>query len=171
MKKTQTHMPYGFIIGLILVVINAVMVVTKMNLNPKMQWIGFVGYAFFLGGLIMNASAFSKANDTDITFGQAFGSCFKASAIVAIVLTAWVLLSIFIFPNMIPDMLEMARTKMAEGGKLSEEQIEMAMSYTRKSFKLLMIAGTVFGTLIMGAIFSLIAAAVAKKNPRTAYPA
>ena len=171
MERKQTHIPYGFIIGLILVVINAVMVVTKMNLDPSKQFIGFIGYAVFLGGLIMNANAYSKANSQDVTFGQAFGSCFKASAIVAILVTAWALLSMFIFPNMVPDMLEMARQKMEEQGKLSGEQIDMAMEYTRKSFKILLIAGAVFGTLIMGAIFSLIAAAIAKKNPRPAYPA
>lgn len=163
-------MPFGFIIGLILIVINAVMVVTKMNLDPKMQWMGFVGYAFFLGGLIMNAAAFSKANDQDITFGQAFGSCFKATAIVTILLTAWGLISTLIFPNMVPDLLEMVHNKMLEGGKMSEEQVDTAMEFTRKSFKLFMIAGTVFGTLAMGALFSLIAAATAKKNPRPVFP-
>ena len=169
MERKQTHIMYGLIIGLLMVVLNAVMVVTKMNLNPKMQYIGFIGYAIFLVGLIMNASAYSKANNADVTFGQAFGSCFKASAIVAIVVTVWAVASTYIFPSMIPDMIEMTRAKMVEQGKLSEEQIEMAMNITRKSFKLFMIAGAVFGTMIMGAIFSLIAAAVAKKNPQPIY--
>lgn len=159
-------MMYGFITGLIMIVISAAMVATKMNLDPKMQWIGSTGYLVFFVGLIMNAMAFSKANNQDITFGQAFSSCFKASAIVALVVTAWALLSLVVFPNMERDMLEMTHQKLTEQGKLSEEQIETAMGWTKKLFKVSMIAGAVFMTMFVGALFSLIAAAVAKKNPR-----
>lgn len=160
---------YGFITGLIMIVIRAAMVTTKMNLDPKMQWIGSIAYVVFLIGLLMNASAFSKANNLDVTFGQAFSSCFKASAIVALVVTAWSLLSLVIFPNLERDMLEMTHQELIKQGKLSEEQIETAMGWTKKLFKVSTIAGVVFLTMFVGALFSLIAAAVAKKNPKPAY--
>lgn len=166
MERKQTHFIYGFIIGLIMVVINAVMVVTKINLDPALASIGYLGFAIFLAGIIMNANAFSKANHADVTFGQVFGSGFKATAIVTIIVTLWAVASTYIFPSMIPDMLEMAHDKMVKQGKLSDEQIEMAMNFTRKSFKTFMISGTMIMSLILGAIFSLIAAAVAKKNPQ-----
>jgi hypothetical protein len=169
MKKTQTHIMYGFVTGLIMIAINAAMVVGKLSFNPKTQWIGLIAYAVFLGGLIMNAMAFSKANNEDITFGQAFSSCFKATAIIAIVCTAWALLSLVIFPNMETEMIELTRRKLIEQGKVSEDQIETIMSMTRKMFKVSLIAGAVFGTMILGALFSLIAAAVAKKNPQPVY--
>lgn len=168
MQKKQTHLTYGLVIGLAMIVVNAVLLVTKLNTNPLL---GFLGFAVFIAGIIMNAIAYSKANDADITFGQAFSSCFKATAIVAIVTVAWSLISLMIFPNMMEESIEKARLDMVSKGQMSEEQIEMALGYTRKFFKPLMIAGALFGTLFAGAIFSLIGAAVAKKNPKPVYEA
>ena len=53
---------------------------------------------------------------------------------------------------------------MAKNPKMTEEQINMALDMTRKYFNVFMVAGIVFGTLFIGAIFSLIGAAVAKKK-------
>ena len=166
MNKKQTHLAYGFITGLVTVVISAVLLVTKMNTN---KYLSFIGFAVFLVGIIMNGIAFSKANNADVTFGQVFGSCFKATAIVALVSVAWAVISIFVFPNMVDENIDKARADMVAQGKMSEEQIEMAMGMTKKFFKPLMIGGAVFGTLLFGVIFSLIGAAVAKKNPQPVY--
>ena len=167
MERKQTHMPYGFITAIAMVIVNVILMLTKMNMNPALQWLGFV---VFLVGIIMNSMAYSKANDANVTFGQVFGSNFKATAIIAIVTIAWGFISLYVFPNMMDDAVEQARAKMAEKGNMSDEQIETALGYTRKFFKPLMVAGALFGTLFFGAIFSLIGAAVAKKNPQQVYP-
>lgn len=167
MERKQTHIAYGFITAVAMILVNVILVVTKMNMKPGVQWLGFVP---FLIGIIMNANAYSKANNGSVTFGQVFGSCFKATAIIAIVSVAWGFASMYIFPNMMDEAMEQARAKMAQNKDLSEEQIEQAMGYTRKFFKPLMVAGALFGTLFFGAIFSLIGAAVAKKNPQQVYP-
>jgi len=54
---------------------------------------------------------------------------------------------------------------------MTEEQINMAMSFTEKYFSVFMLAGTIFGTLIAGAIASLIGAAFARKEGKSAPPA
>jgi hypothetical protein len=161
-KKKQTHIAYGFITALVAVIVNVILEVAKLSDKPAFQWLGML---ILLIGLILNAQAYSKANDANITFGQAFGSCFKATAIVALVVTAWVLIAFMVFPNMETRMLEKAQNDMMNK-KMSEEQIDMAMKITRKYFKVFAVGGALFGTLAFGAIFSLIAAAIAKKNPR-----
>jgi len=168
MQRKQTHLTYGLIIGIAMIVVNAILLVTKLNTNPVL---GMLGFVVFLVGIIMNGMAYSKANDADITFGQAFSSCFKATAVVALITVAWSLISLMIFPNMMEDAIEKARADMLAKGQLPEEQIEVALGYTRKFFKPLMIAGALFGTLFAGAIFSLIGAAIAKKNPQPVYEA
>jgi hypothetical protein len=110
--------------------------------------------------------AFSKANNADITFGQAFGSGFRATAIVAIVMVAWSFISLMIFPDIYDRAIEKAQNDMSNKGEMSEEQMDMAINFTKKYFKVLMVAGALFGTLVMGAIFSLVGAAIAKKAPR-----
>ncbi len=161
-KKVQTHIPYGFITALAMIVLFAILEVAKLSENKGVQ---FIGWIVFLGGLILNARAFSKANDADITFGQAFGSCFKASAIIAIVLFAWTFIMFMVFPSMETRILDKAQEGMMNG-KMSEEQVDKAMTMTRKFFKIFAAGGTLIFTLIEGAIFSLIAAAIAKKQPR-----
>lgn len=160
--KKQTHIPYGFITALAMIIVGVILEVAKLNMNPAIQWLGMLP---FLIGIILNAQAFSKANDADITFGQAFGSGFKASAIVAICMVAWSLISLMIFPDIQTRAIDKAQTDMMKKG-MSEEQIDMAIGMTRKYFKVFAVGGALLGTLFMGAIFSLIGAAIAKKQPR-----
>lgn len=158
----QTHIPYGFITALAMIIIGVVLEVAKLTYKPGVQWIGM---AVFLGGIIMNAFAFSKANAAQVTFGQVFGSGFKATAIIAIVMFAWSFIVPMLFPDIYERGLEKTRADMAANPKLSEEQVETAMNMTRKYFKPLLHAGALFGTLIGGLVFSLIGAALAKKTP------
>jgi hypothetical protein len=162
-KKVQTHIPYGFVTALALILIAVILEVLNLNDTPGMQWLG---YAIMIVGLILNAQAFSKANAADITFGQAFSSGFKASAIMAIVMFVWSFILPLVFPGIYERMMEKAQEQMSQESKMTEEQIEAAMGYTKKFFGLLIHAGALFGTLIAGLLFSLIAAAIAKKNLR-----
>ena len=167
MTKKQTHIPYGFITGLAMIVVGVIFQVMKMSTTPWAQWLPMV---VLLTGVILNAQAFSKANDADITFGQAFGSCFKATAIIAIVMVAWSFIALLIFPQIYTQAMEKIQTDM-DGKHVSEEQADMAINMTKKYFKVFMVAGALFGTLLAGALASLIGAAVAKKSPRPQFDA
>jgi len=124
MEKKQIHIPYGFIIGIIMVVIYLTLYVTGIIYKPGMQWISWLAYVPFLIGIILNANAYSKANNADITFGNAFGSCFKASMIVAIVIVAYSITTIYIFPDMKDKMLEMQRAQLAKSPQMTDELCE-----------------------------------------------
>lgn len=161
MKLKQTHVMYGFITVLAMIIVNVALYVSGLAFQP---WAQYVSYIPFLIGLILNANAFSKANDHYVTFGNVFGSGFKATALIILCLLVWSFLSMYlIFPDMKAKAMEMAQEGMVKRG-LSDEQIEKGMEMMKKSFNLFMVAGVVFGTLIVGAIFSLIAAAIAKKK-------
>ena len=162
-SKKQTHIPYGFVTALAMIVIGVILEVTKLSDKPGTQ---LVGMAVFLAGIILNAQAYSKANNADVTFGQVFGSGFKASAIIAIVMVGWSFIALMIFPAIYDRALEKAHTDMAKNPRMTEEQIDTAINFTKKYFKILMVAGALFGTLVMGAVASLIGAAFAKKAPR-----
>ncbi len=160
MQLKQTHKQYGLITGLAIVVIGLILYVADLSFE---SWAQYVMYVPFLVGLIINANAFSKANDGYVTFGKTFSSCFKAAAIATLLVLAWSFLSLYLFPDTIEKGMEAARNSMAEQG-MSDEQIEQSMSMARKYFKVFMIGGVVFWYMFVGAIFSLIAAAIAKKK-------
>lgn len=162
MEKKQTHIVYGFVTGIIMVVVGLVLYVT--GLAFKSQAMSYVSQIPFLVGIIVNAMAYSKANDGFVTFGNVFGSCFKMSMIVALVMMVWSFISMFVFPEMKDKALTMMQEQMAKNPKVTDEQVEMSVNMMKKNWNVFMIAGAVFGTLFYGAIFSLIGGAVAKKN-------
>lgn len=166
-QLVQTHKTYGLITGLIIVVLSAVVYVANLQ---QASWIQWVLYAVFLGGLIMNANAFSKANGGAVSFGQLFSSGFKATAIIVLLVVVWVVLSVYIFPDMKEKALELARQQMEKDGKLDEEMMDKALAISRNNFTTFLVMGSLFGYLVMGCIFSLIAAAVTPKNKRPLTP-
>lgn len=153
-------MMYGFITALAIIIVNLILYITG---NAFRSWSQYISYIPFLLGIILNANAFSKANDNFVSFGNVFRSCFKASAIITLCVLAWSFISLAIFPDIVEKAMEMAREGMVKRG-MSDEQIEKGMGFMAKSFKLFMAMGVIFWEMLMGAIFSLIGAAVAKKK-------
>lgn len=161
MKNSKNiHLTYGLVTALAMIVINVVLYVAGMAFKSGM---GNIQYGIMLIGIILNAVAFSKMNDGYVTFGQVFASCFKACAIITLILLVWGFVSNLIFPEMQEKGLEMAREKMTEKG-MTDEQIQQGIDMTQKYFKLFMVAGIVFATMFAGAVFSVIGAAIAKKK-------
>ncbi len=161
MEKKNQHIMYGFIAGVAMVVINLVLYLTGMSFKPGAQYISSIP---FLICIILNAIAFSKANDGFVTFGNVFGNCFKASMIVTLIIVGWSVISMFVFPEMKDKALNMAEEQMKKNPQVTDEQIDMAMGITKKYWNTFLIAGAIFGTLIYGVIFSLIGAIVAQKK-------
>jgi hypothetical protein len=124
----------------------------------------YLAYVPFLVGVIMAGMAFSKANDGFVSFGNVFGSCFKAAMIVTIIVVLWSVATVYLFPDLKDKAIEAAREKMLQDKKTTDEQIETILNVTRKYWTPIMIGGALLGTLFYGAIFSLIGAAAAKKN-------
>ena len=165
MEKKQTHIMYGFITGILMAIVSLVIYLTGLSFKPGMDYIQYVAYIPFLVGTILNAGAYSKANDGYVTFGNVFGSCFKAAMLVTLVIIAWSIISVFAFPDMKEKALNIARDKMANGNqKMTDEQMDMALNLTKKYFTAFMIAGVIFGTLFYGVIFSLIGGLIAQKK-------
>jgi len=162
MEKKQTHIAYGLVTGLIMVIISLVLYLT--GLMFKGNYISTISMLPFLIAAILNAIAYSKANGGFVTFGNVFGSSFKMSMIVALVLVAWNIVALFAFPEMKEKIWEMSRETLAKNPKITDEQIEMSMNMTKKFWNVIAVGGAIFGTLFYGAIFSLIGAAIAKKN-------
>ncbi len=131
-----------------------------------MSALSFVNYAIFIGGLVYGAVLYSNQNGHNVTFGNLFAHGFKTTAVVIVITSVYTILAFkVIFPDMLEKVLDLSKKKMIENPKMTDEMVEQAMTMTRKFFIPFALGGAIIGTGILGAIGSLIGAAVAKKNP------
>lgn len=154
----------GLIIGLALGLISIVMQLTIKDF-AKMQQVGYVSYLVIIGGIVWACYKYGQDMQGRVTFGNVFAHGFQTTAVMTIIGLVFTILMLFVlFPDMKEKMLEVARADMEKQGKMSESDIDNAMEMTRKMFTPFLIAGSVVGNLILGAIGALIGAGIAKKG-------
>jgi len=162
-KKITTHVTKGLIIGLIAVVIGVAAYIAALDMQSWYRWVSTLIVCI---GIIWACISYAQQLDGMVTFGNVFAHGFKTSVVVALIIVVYfVLATTVIFPDMKERAMEAARQQMEKDGKLSEDQINQGLDIAKKFFMVFGIGGTIVGTLIAGAIASLIGAAIAKKKP------
>lgn len=161
--KQTTPAMQGLIIALILIAFG---LITHFAGLSTMKSLGYIQYAILGGGLIWCCITYAKQNDGNVTFGNTFAHGFKVTAAATGIFAVYTFLALkFITPEIVDIALDQARTAMLEQKKMSDSDINDAINMSRKFFMPFAIAGIIVMFLIFGCIFSLIGAAVAKKNP------
>ncbi len=164
MEQTiTTSSTKGIVISLILIVI--ALVTYFLNLDPEGSS-RYVSFGIFIVGIILSINIYGKQIDHNATFGNYFAHGFKVAALVTAIMVIYIIIFVYLFPDVKEKGMEAARKSMEEKGNLSQEQINQGMDITKRFFMVFIIAGTLLGYLIFGAIASLIGAGITKKNPR-----
>lgn len=162
-KPVTSHLTKGFIIVLIMVVLDLIAGFAKIKYETWFTWIPTI---ILCVALIWACISYANQMNNAVTFGNVFAHGFKTSAVVACIMVLYTLLSIFvIFPETKEVAIEKAREQMEKNPDMPESAIEQGIEMTRRLFVPFAIGASLLGTLIVGAIASLIGAAVAKKNP------
>jgi hypothetical protein len=162
-NQVTTHIVKGLILSVISIAFSIVVYVFNLY---DMSALSFVNYAIFIGGLVYGAVLYSNQNGHNVTFGNLFAHGFKTTAVVIVITSVYTILAFkVLFPDMLEKVLDLSKKKMLENPKMTDEMVDQAMSMTRKFFIPFALGGAVIGTGILGAIGSLIGAAIAKKNP------
>jgi len=162
-KQITSHIIKGAILGGISILFSIIIYVFNLYTT---QWLNWLSYAILIGGIIYGNVLFANQNDNNVTFGNIFAHGFKTTAVIIIITVIYTLLALYVlFPDMVEKIIEMSRVEMEKNPKLTDEMIEQGITMTRKLFLPFAIAGAIFGTGFLGALGSLIGAAVAKKNP------
>jgi len=160
-NKIMSPQLKGIIISLIIIVIGIAGYFTNLAYENWYNWV--VNCILFIA-IIFACIHYANQKNGYVTFGNVFGHGFKVSAVVAIILLIYTILSMTVlFPEAKEKIFEMQTTKMEERG-MTQDQIDTAMNMVKKYFMLFLILGVILGTIIFGCIASLIGAAVAKKN-------
>lgn len=153
----------GLLISLVLIVFGLVLYFSGLG---KQQNVQFLQYVILGGGIIWACIDYAKKLEGNVTFGNTFAHGFKVTAAITAIIAVYTFIALkFIMPEMLDYTLEQARKGMAENKQMNAEQIDQALEMTKKFFIPFAIAGVIVAFLIFGVIFSLIGAAVAKKNP------
>lgn len=165
-KKATSPAVKGVIIALILIVFSLIIQFLNLSRNKGFSSVQFI---ILIGGIIWSGVSFAKQMQGNVSFGNIFSHAFKTAAAVTAIMVVYAIISIkFISPETMEIALQEARSGM-EAKNMSDDQVDQALSFTRKFFVPLTAGGILLSFLIMGVIGSVISAAVAKKNPQTPF--
>lgn len=165
-RKPVSHVSAGLIIAALLVVF--AIIVQFMGLAQN-QALGLLQYALIIGGLVYFVTQWGKAHNYTLSFGNLFAYGFKATAVFTIINIVFLIIFFLLFPEMKEKSFEMMRETMEKNPKMSEEQIDQAIDFTQRFFWVGLIGGTMFGLVLVGALGSLIGAAVTRKRPNNPF--
>ena len=160
MKSTMTS---GAILGAALVIYTLILYMTNLTYSTGL---GYVSYLIMIGGIVLGIKNFrDQEQEGFISYGRALGVGMLTVMFASIIMAVFVyILYTIIDPGLVEKGIEIARNKMA-GKNLSDDQIEMAINMTKKFMTpTFMVIGTIIGYAFFGLIFSLVVAAVMKKD-------
>jgi uncharacterized membrane protein len=161
-KTITTTTTKGLLIGLVLVVISIATYLSGIDVNSPVKYLSFI---IFIAGILWSISNYGKQIDYNSTFGNYFSHGFKISALVTLIMIAFIVLLFFIFPEQKEKALEESKKAMQAQKNLTDEQINTYLQTVSKFYNVIAIGFTLFSYLFIGAIASLIGAAITKKQP------
>jgi len=161
-QKPITH----FIAGIILAAVQIILTLVTMSTGVKQGGAsGWISWFLLILGLVLFVNMYGKANNYQLSFGNLFGYGFKATAIAMLLVIAFTVLIFVAMPDMKEKIFEEARRGMEEQNKLSDADIEKGMEFMEKFFYVFMVGGILLSYAILGAVGSLIGAAITKRRP------
>ena len=157
---------YGGIAAMIGIAIGLIMYMADM-VDPSDSTISSIVQLLVFVGAIVLAIKEHREDDLGgyISFGRAFTVGILTTLFLAVINAIWTYIFMgFIAPDMVDMIMEAQMQAMADSG-MGEDEIEQAMEITKGFMSPGMISVmSIFGSLFMGAIISLIVAAIMKKN-------
>jgi hypothetical protein len=169
MKENKITQPWmkGLIISLVLITLSIVFQLTGLAKIKSLQWLQSV---LIIAALIWACIGYGKEMNDNVTFGNVFAHGFKVTAGMTVIFILYTVISFkFLFPEMADQALDQARLEMEKNNTLSENDIEKGIEMTRKFIIPFSIGAILFAFAFVGAIGSLIGAAITKKNPKTPF--
>jgi NADH:ubiquinone oxidoreductase subunit 6 (subunit J) len=160
-SKPISHIVAGAIIAAFLIILTIGMYLSHVDQAGIFAWLPYI---IIIAGLILFINLYGNAHNNQLGFGNLFGYGFKTTAFTALIVILFTVIFLLAFPDVKEKSLEMARKKMEDRGNSTDEEIEKGMEMVRKLFWVFTIGGIILVYAIVGAIGSLIGAAITKKK-------
>lgn len=165
-KKPISHFSGGLVVGCIMIIYTIIINFSGLGADKTL---GYINYVFLIGGIIYFITAYGKSVDHTASFGSLFTFGFKMSALITIIVVAFQVIFFLIFPEFKEKIFDAAHDAMVKKPNITEEQIEMGMTAVKKFFWIIVVGGSVFGLVFVGALASLIGAGITKKRPQSPF--
>jgi len=154
---------WGVIIGLVSIVYSVILYMLDQTLNRAL---GYAGLIILIAGLAIAMKSYrDNVLDGILPFGKAFGFGMLIVLVSALIGGIYgYLLYTVIDPDLVGKLMDFQAEKMLEQG-LSEDQVEQTLEVTKRfiSPAFIFVSGLIMN-LLMGAVLSLIIAAIFKKE-------
>ena len=128
-------------------------------------------YVIVAAGLVLGMREYRMLNGGYLSFGVGVSLGALLSAVAGLISTTYsVLYTTVIDPGIQERTMEQVREQMEEQGNLSDEQIDQALEISQsfQSPGLQFLIG-VLGTILIGVVFSLVIAAIMRRNKATPF--
>ncbi len=166
-RKPLSHTLVGLTIAVLLIIIS--MITMLVAGNTAKPGSGLITYAIIIIGLIVFINLYGKSKNNNVVFGDLFSYGFKATAVYTVIFIGFLILFSLLYPDFKANAVEATRTQLETQRGITGQQAEQSMAVMEKYFWVLAIGGTTLFFVIVGAIGSLIGAAITKKNPQTLF--
>jgi len=153
---------YGLLTGLVTVIISFGIYALELDQNPVIR---FATIAVLIVGIILAMRNFKLQNGGFMGYGQGLGVGVTVASVVGVLSAIFTYVyTTFIDPEVMTRMMDKARADMEAKG-MPDAQIDQAMAFSAKfTTGPVMLLFTLLGSIIIGLLISLIAAAFVKNS-------
>jgi hypothetical protein len=164
-EKTSTArvaLKYGLLAAVVTMVYSTILNLSGLGSN---KILASLSYVFMIVAIVLAMKDFREKNGGFISYGEGLGLGTLTSAVLGLLSSAFTIFYIqFIDSNMLTQSLDQMREELEAKG-MDDAQIEQALEVSQKFMSPgIMFVMVILGYLIMGFIFSLIIAAIMRKE-------
>lgn len=161
-QKPISHIKAGVLIVVALAIFG---IITYFAGIEHTGIISFIPPIMIVAGLIFFITIYGNSNHNQVTFGHLFGYGFKTTSFLTLILILLTVILILFFPEFKEKDFEATRRSMEEKRSFTEDEIVERLTIARKMFWVVTIGRILLFCAIVGAIGSVIGAAITKKKP------
>jgi hypothetical protein len=121
--------------------------------------IGYIIYAAYAGGIIWTIATYANLHPENRTFGQLFNQGFRCFIVITFLMVAFTAAIYNLNPEWVEESAKLYKEDLLkQGNKASKtpEEIESAIAAYKKQFIVSIVAASVFGYLIIGALITAV---------------
>ncbi len=156
----STGIRWGIVSALVSIAFFIILVIAGVNAFDN-KW-GWIGSVFTIVLLVLAHKAFKEQGDGFMTYGQGVGIGFWMGVIATLVAGLFTYIySNIIDPATMENFYEAQRLQMEERN-MPDDQIDIAIEWTKKLFWVFYVIGGIIGSLVLALIVSIF---TQKRNP------
>lgn len=160
-NPTKVATKWALISLLFAIIITYAIQLLNMDINSPVKYLGYVP---FLGGLFLTQKEYRDVIGGYMTFGEGFSAGFRYAIFNGLLLAVFTYLYLAILsPDYFIKSLDAVQTKLSSQG-MSQEQIDKTLEITKKWGPIGGAFGIAIWYAIVGALVSLIGAAIFKRE-------